>query len=272
MGNINFNRDSHKENYTCINNAVLQNTELSFKAKGLFCYILSLKDNWVLFKSELSNRSTDGRTSIESAFKELENEGFIKTFQKPGGDLEFVVTEKPSVQVSFSDVENKHTLCLKSTPNPAQNQQLTNTNLNTDLLTTKKVSSSLSKEEIELKDYLQEIYEFSFSDDFYSKVVDVCCEKKVDAKSYLDWFFESKRNICSNLQNYAYKTAVLPGVVDEYKSEKENEKPHSVYKTRICKGCGRTLTNVDLNMGECTCGKVLKDLSDYEEVLGGQNE
>lgn len=274
MGNINFNRDPHNRDYTCISNEILRNAELSWKAKGLFCYILSLPDNWRLYKSELQNHGKDGRTAIDSGFDELENAGFIKSIQKNPGELEFCITERPAIHLSFNDVEIQHTLCTNSTEDNVQNQQLLNTEINTELLTTKAVSSSLNISEENLKKHLLEKYRMSFSEDFYARVAAVCGEQNADPESYLDWFLKSKENSCSNLQNYTYKTAVLSGVVAEYKKHESDSvaKSNAILKTKICKACGHKLTNVDLSMGECVCGKDILGPSDYEEVSGGQNE
>lgn len=42
-------RKDKKDNYTTIDNGYLQNKNLSFKAKGIMTYILSLPDDWVIY-------------------------------------------------------------------------------------------------------------------------------------------------------------------------------------------------------------------------------
>ena len=39
-------REEHNESYTVIDNAVLQNVNLSFEARGFLCYLLSLPNDW----------------------------------------------------------------------------------------------------------------------------------------------------------------------------------------------------------------------------------
>ena len=65
--------------YTTIPNELIQNKNLSAKAKGIIVYLLSLPDNWVVYKTELHNNFTDGKDSIRSGFDELVEAGYIVT-------------------------------------------------------------------------------------------------------------------------------------------------------------------------------------------------
>lgn len=68
-----------KENpYVMINKNVIQDERLSWKARGLMGYLLSLPDDWVLYLEELEKRSNkDGRESLASGIKELIDLGYI---------------------------------------------------------------------------------------------------------------------------------------------------------------------------------------------------
>lgn len=65
--------------FTQINNDFLRNDKLSWKAKGLLCYLMSNSDEYEVRKKNLQNFATDGYDSTDSAFKELESNGYIKT-------------------------------------------------------------------------------------------------------------------------------------------------------------------------------------------------
>lgn len=69
--------NSIKKNYTIIPNEVLGDKNLSLKAKGLISYLISLPVDWEIYKSELKNHFKDGKDSINSAFDELINAGYI---------------------------------------------------------------------------------------------------------------------------------------------------------------------------------------------------
>lgn len=53
-------------------NALLNQSDISLKAKGLFAYIQSKPDGWDFSSERIANDHTDGRDGIRSALKELE--------------------------------------------------------------------------------------------------------------------------------------------------------------------------------------------------------
>ena len=71
-----FLRKEHKENYTCINNGVFK-SDLSLKARGMLCTMLSLPDDWEFSENGLQAILKDGQASVRSAIKELESAGFL---------------------------------------------------------------------------------------------------------------------------------------------------------------------------------------------------
>ena len=76
-GNIYFTREKHSAGYTCISNKCLQDTRLSLKARGLLVQILSLPENWILYKSEIGKYNADKKHSINTAIAELETLGYL---------------------------------------------------------------------------------------------------------------------------------------------------------------------------------------------------
>lgn len=85
--------------YTVIDNNIFKNKDLSLKAKGLLCLMLSLPDNWDYTLTGLSTLSRDGVEATRSALNELEsNNYFRRVQQRVGGkfeDVEYVISEKP---------------------------------------------------------------------------------------------------------------------------------------------------------------------------------
>lgn len=71
-----FLRKEHKESYTCISNDVFK-SDLSLKARGMLCTMLSLPDDWEFSENGLQAILRDGQTSVRSAIKELESSGFL---------------------------------------------------------------------------------------------------------------------------------------------------------------------------------------------------
>lgn len=68
----------HKNsNYTTISNYHLNDKNLSFKAKGLLTFMLSVGDNWVYLEKGFARCSTDGVDKIRSGLHELEECGYL---------------------------------------------------------------------------------------------------------------------------------------------------------------------------------------------------
>lgn len=64
--------------YVMINKNVMQDDRLSWKARGLMGYLLSLPDDWTIYLEELQKHSQkDGRDSLASGIKELIEHGYI---------------------------------------------------------------------------------------------------------------------------------------------------------------------------------------------------
>jgi len=59
-------------------NNVLNDLNLSFKAKGLYTYIQSKPDGWDFSVERICLQSKDGRESVTAGLKELEIAGYLK--------------------------------------------------------------------------------------------------------------------------------------------------------------------------------------------------
>jgi hypothetical protein len=64
--------------YAKISNNLLQNEHLSFKARGMMSYILSLPEQWTLCISHLSGASPQGKEAVQSALRELQAHGYME--------------------------------------------------------------------------------------------------------------------------------------------------------------------------------------------------
>lgn len=70
-------RKEHKGSYTVVDNGVFK-SELSLKARGMLCTMLSLPNDWEFSENGLQSILRDGQTSIRSALKELEKSGYLR--------------------------------------------------------------------------------------------------------------------------------------------------------------------------------------------------
>ena len=139
-----------KNNYTTIDNRVLNNENLSWKAKGILCYLLSLPEDWDVHWTEIATHATDGKTSLRSGVDELKEAGFIRHEKRKDEEGKFkhnyYVYEYPSnnPDTDYPDTENPHV------DNPdVENPQLLSTNeVNTDELKTDKKTSKVPYKKI----------------------------------------------------------------------------------------------------------------------------
>lgn len=68
------------ENFTIVDNDYLRDENLSFKAKGILNYFLSLPGDWVIYFDEIITHSKDGIRSFRSGIDELIKEGYIRRY------------------------------------------------------------------------------------------------------------------------------------------------------------------------------------------------
>lgn len=106
-------RTRKNRNYTTINNTVLEDDRLSWRAKGIAAYLLSKPDDWQINHEHLLQHGTEGRDAVLSAMKELESCGYLVRTKTQGSDGKFstVVTllevPQPSPENPESVNENR---------------------------------------------------------------------------------------------------------------------------------------------------------------------
>jgi hypothetical protein len=93
----------HKENFTIVSNNYLHSPDLSFAAKGLLTYLLSLPPDWKVKQAALTNVSTDGRDKVRSLLRELEKHGYVKRIYRDANGIpehDYAVYEAPEMNES----------------------------------------------------------------------------------------------------------------------------------------------------------------------------
>lgn len=126
-------KKQYTKGFTTINNDILNDTELSFKAKGLFSYLWSLPDDWVYYETEVTKHSTDGRGSVRSGLKELEEKGYLKRERERNDKGQLVNADW---QLADTPMFKKRTLDKRTLDKRTlENCTLLNTNLTNEKLT-----------------------------------------------------------------------------------------------------------------------------------------
>lgn len=101
-------RINKTKNYTVMSNYHLQDRNLSFKAKGLLSYMLSLPSDWNYSIKGLSCVSMEGVKAIKSILKELEDNSYLVRFRKQGSHgrfyYEYNIYEVPCTQEGITDI------------------------------------------------------------------------------------------------------------------------------------------------------------------------
>src|SRR5699024_1343713 len=134
-------RSKRDSNFTMISNVGLKDNRLSFKAKGLLSYMLSLPDDWVFYESEIVNHATDGKQSVRTGMKELEKFGYLVKEQKRNSKgkfakIDWVVSDEP---INGDTTTFQPSTTFPSTDNPSTDKRATD---NRTLLSTKELSTN----------------------------------------------------------------------------------------------------------------------------------
>lgn len=85
-------RRSRPQNFTVLDNAVLRDRNLSWKAKGLFGFLSSCCSSYRLTIRRLAEQAGDGRESTMSAVRELQRCGYLEIERLRGAGGRFVST------------------------------------------------------------------------------------------------------------------------------------------------------------------------------------
>ena len=128
-----MNKIKHKNPFTAVPNIVLNDSRLTFKAKGLYSYLFSKPDGWVFYNQAILNETAEGITSFQSGIKELVKYGWLKKQQliaKNGqfGGNEYELMTELSTQENMSTVTHKKSKAPSEKPvteNPASDNPVT---------------------------------------------------------------------------------------------------------------------------------------------------
>jgi biotin operon repressor len=79
-----------ESNFSVISNAVIRDSRLSYRARGVLLEILSRPDNWRVSGDSLARSGKEGRDAILTALKELRECGYIRMVKERKEDGTFV--------------------------------------------------------------------------------------------------------------------------------------------------------------------------------------
>lgn len=81
--------------FTQVSNIFLRDNRISFKAKGLFCYMFSMADGWNFTMQSIANQQKDGVASVSSAMDELKEYGYVVYEKHSDGKGTYHLDDEP---------------------------------------------------------------------------------------------------------------------------------------------------------------------------------
>lgn len=143
-----FMRVEKTKNYSVISNEFIRRKDLSWKAKGILTYILTLPDDWVINLKEIMTHATEGESAFRSGWKELTEAGYVT--RKPVRDgqrikyWETIIRESPDMTTNSLHGDFQHVDNLDVENLDVDNHKLLSTNNTKDL--TKQSTNNTNKQ------------------------------------------------------------------------------------------------------------------------------
>lgn len=98
--------ERYKVPFAQVANAVLNDQKLSWKAKGIYAYLFSKPETWDFSTHRIKDDSTDGRESLLTGIKELEDAGYLKRERQGNGRVKYVIAyAEPQSGNSTKEIE-----------------------------------------------------------------------------------------------------------------------------------------------------------------------
>jgi hypothetical protein len=74
--------NTSKHNFTPISNELIQNTKLTLEARALVMFIISLPENWIIYKGQVQRALNMNRVKFNRVWKECVDFGYIKVIKE----------------------------------------------------------------------------------------------------------------------------------------------------------------------------------------------
>ena len=234
-----------KDRFATTPNALLYNSNISLRAKGLFAYIQGKPDKWNFSAERIALECKEGLQSVRSALRELETFGYLrrlKTKNKKGHwEIDYILHSEPE-----NPADEIPTLGIRPTENPTSgNPTLENhtNNSNTDIIK-KDNNNTINSNNINF-DKLLSFINSKTGRNF--KVINERTEKKYNARlkegytkqDILDAVSNSIKSDFHKEKNFKYLTPEFfsrSETLDKYSNTNNKPNENNVNKSLIPKG------------------------------------
>lgn len=107
--NVPIHRAEHKENFTQILNNLLNDSRLSYGARGLMAYALTHYDDWVFNGENYFVTDKDKLSKVKRYLNELIEYGYLKRYQEKSntgtfGSIMYIFIESPLFEKPLADI------------------------------------------------------------------------------------------------------------------------------------------------------------------------
>lgn len=264
-----------RKGFTVISNDVLNNTALSWKAKGLFAYLWSQSDLWDFYEVEVLKHSTDGRASLRTGLKELEEHGYLKRYRNRDDkgilrESKWILSEQPMFDFPKLD---KPTLDYPT----LDNRTLTNTNYNnTNNNNTDRNEAVVDTSLVNIVDQPEEE---SIDDDGFGKIVEFYQENFGMMSSFLyddmrhtynEWQQQSKEPdliiikamqiaLAKNVRNWKFVCGVLRQWEGKARTLADAETLEVEHKNRQCRQREARIVGADVKRNSEELDRLAKE-------------
>lgn len=220
----------------------LHDPNLSWKAKGILAYILSLPDDWQLYVKELTKHAKDGKDSTARGMNELIDAGYIirEYSERQEGKFtgyDYTVYETPRTvaenpfpvkpfpenqQLLIIEDTNKDLKCV-CTP---ENDKRPNTSLPFDLVTARYTLDALYDDWKKLATEVKEIKGFEVSEEIAKKCLHTFVSEGIAR------YYKTIRDI-TKLQSLLYEWVVSEIKYQRNQPEEVKEMPFDEYLANV---------------------------------------
>lgn len=100
-------RTERKNNFSVINNYLINDDNLDWKDIGLLIYLLSKPNNWKIKAEALAEQKKTGIRGVYSILANLENGGYIKKKRNNDGTVNWYIYDEPQTDKVVSEMPNK---------------------------------------------------------------------------------------------------------------------------------------------------------------------
>lgn len=130
-------RAARRHRFVIVDQAAIEDVQLSWAARGLLAYLLSKPDDWKVLVNDLKKRGDLGRDGIYTLLRELRSAGYVRFRRNRdaqgrmrGGT--YIVSEVPEPDPAWPDLVEPEA----GSPDPAKPEALPNTEINKRMTTT----------------------------------------------------------------------------------------------------------------------------------------